>query len=736
MEDGDTVLADELSVYDDDLNGSPNDTNNRDQRRLLTSSEAAAQRHASKQLHYCRVVLFLITLLASIVAATIRFNSIPGNAYEESAASGWFGGGNGLHEKENTKRLRQTLDYLSTNKISGLDEAEDAALWVTNEGTNNYSSQYRAAYWIATLDRRRLAVPPKGDEYPFLQRYALAVLFYSTGGAMDWKFKSGWLSGWHECAWYGEFAIEGAPQGMSFMFGVICDGNPNLEPGTNMGMWDRMRIVTDVSLTPMNNMKGTLPSELHHLRYLKELHVMISPGIKGEIPSQYGSFPNLRVLNLAINSLEGTIPSSLSSLDKLERLELENNYLIGDIHFATNLRNLKELSFAYNPSVTGTIPDSISNLSKLKRLSLSNVGMSGTLPLSMLRLKHLEDLYLDDNKFSGSLDVIQEMYNLTHVYLEDNNFNDTIDEDFFFDMKNLVHVDLSTNNLRGSIPGHFFKFPDLEVLDMSSNHFDGELPAEDMLANANKSKIKFLSLHSNNITGPIPQGIALLKEMTHLDLSLNLFTGDILEELGGLVDLEYLFLGRNNLNGGPIPEWLRNMTSLGELSLKGLSLTGGVPDWLGDLSGLRFLDLGENELSGTLPDGAFGNLTKLWVLILNQNEFNGTIPQSFSDMSNLETLLIDDNNFEGSVNVLCERSDKIKYFIADCASRNVSGDGGLFDPEYPEVLCDCCTLCCNDGNETCNDSEWLGNHEGIWESGYDRWTWEFQAGKIGPLYDN
>ena len=73
---------------------------------------------------------------------------------------------------------------------------------------------------------------------------------------------------------------------------------------------------------------------------------------------------------------------------------------------------------------------------------------------------------------------------------------------------------------------------------------------------------------------------------------------------------------------------------------------------------------------------------------------------------------------------MCNRLDKINHFVADCASDN-TGEA--------EITCDCCTLCCNDENVTCNDSEWLGNHESMWENGYTRWTWEFESGSVSPL---
>jgi hypothetical protein len=67
-----------------------------------------------------------------------------------------------------------------------------------------------------------------------------------------------------------------------------------------------------------------------------------------------------------------------------------------------------------------------------------------------------------------------------------------------------------------------------------------------------------------------------------------------------------------------------------------------------------------------------------------------------------ETILIDDNDLTGNTNAMCEH--EIEYFISDCSK----------DPSVVgEIDCSCCTLCCTDANVTCNDADWLANHEGI-----------------------
>ena len=59
--------------------------------------------------------------------------------------------------------------------------------------------------------------------------------------------------------------------------------------------------------------------------------------------------------------------------------------------------------------------------------------------------------------------------------------------------------------------------------------------------------------------------------------------------------------------------------------------------------------------------------------------------------------------------------------------------GGWDDPVIvsgAEMECECCTLCCMDEDTTCNDAEWIAHHEGTWQSGYERFYWDFEENGI------
>ena len=60
----------------------------------------------------------------------------------------------------------------------------------------------------------------------------------------------------------------------------------------------------------------------------------------------------------------------------------------------------------------------------------------------------------------------------------------------------------------------------------------------------------------------------------------------------------------------------------------------------------------------------------------------------------------------------------LKHFTTDCYPA-LNSDAG------PEVECRCCTQCCNDEDENCNDHDWPTSHDLKAEYGYIRQSYEF-----------
>ena len=246
-DDGDTIIDDGLSTFGDD-----------EERQLqtLTSSEAAARRKQARQYRIFTLFLLSITFIASVIITTLRYYGYPRSMVQENGGgSGSDIGsiwdvifGNGHSKKENEKRLQQTLDYLIKFDISDPKTLDPRLTLVY--GGSSFSPQYEAARWIATFDKYRMKIPSEEYEYTFIQRYALAVLFFSTGGDTHWTWKLNFLTGWHECAWYDKFQIQNLQQ--EFVFGVLCDGKPDFTDEDSdiqeKDVWNGQRFVTGISL--------------------------------------------------------------------------------------------------------------------------------------------------------------------------------------------------------------------------------------------------------------------------------------------------------------------------------------------------------------------------------------------------------------------------------------------------------------------------------------------------------
>jgi len=67
---------------------------------------------------------------------------------------------------------------------------------ISSEDLENVTSPHnKALQWLGSVDE----MPLDGDDH-IIQRYCLALLYYSTSGD-DWKNKGNWLQNNHECEW-------------------------------------------------------------------------------------------------------------------------------------------------------------------------------------------------------------------------------------------------------------------------------------------------------------------------------------------------------------------------------------------------------------------------------------------------------------------------------------------------------------------------------------------------------
>ena len=216
---------------------------------------------------------------------------------------------------------------------------------------NPISPQARARDFILYTDPLLLC----SNSPNILQRYSMAVFYYSTGGPA-WTYCSAdsskvctetqgkrYLGNSHECEWYGS----------------TCDEND---------------VITEIRFE-QNNLQGILPEEI-------------------------GELAELRTLALEKGQISGLLPSSIQKLWLLEELDLDYNDFRGPLPQLPS--GLKALDMNDNPNLTGSL-DSLTSLTHLAFIALHGTKISGTIPEALSGLSDLEVLTVHSTKLRGQM---------------------------------------------------------------------------------------------------------------------------------------------------------------------------------------------------------------------------------------------------------------------------------------------------------------------------------------------
>ncbi|XP_017253268.1 receptor-like protein EIX2 [Daucus carota subsp. sativus] len=505
------------------------------------------------------------------------------------------------------------------------------------------------------------------------------------------------------------------------------------------------------------NLNGNIPRECGDKDSKEDPDPQLYYGFEGRIPGSLGSLCGLKVLNLSGNLLTGGLDKFVDSFttfcpdNSLVSLSLNGNQLAGGLpNSLGKLKYLKQLHISHN-CFWGSIPESVGNLSFLQELDVSLNEMNGTIPRTLGQLSRITDLNFRDNHWQGVLTedhfmtlarlqylyvstdrarplvfnattewsppfrlLSLELYNcivgpafpawiraqseLNHVVLHKAGIEDTIPEEWFFNISSQVtHLQLSYNKIKGKLPQKL-KFPALGYIDLRKNQFEGSLPL--WLPNAAE-----IYLQQNLFSGPIPDDISELTQLQVFDVSENHLTGMIPPSLCLMTNLGILSLRDNQLSGklptcwddsqsiyildissnnlsGEIPSSLGRLYDIIVLSLSNNSLSGEIPSSLQNITHLESLDLGNNKLSGNLPQW-IGNVSlKLWILRLSSNKLTGIIPAQWCNLSTLHILDLAENSLSGVIPSCLGHLRTLVYTKSD----STVGYGGWLGHTFKEQM--------------------------------------------------
>ncbi len=329
---------------------------------------------------------------------------------------------------------------------------------------------------------------------------------------------------------------------------------------------------------------------------------------------------NYRVTHIQLkeNGLVDRIPIEFWAwLPHLFHVDLSNNQLTGKLPYTF-----------FWPETSADLSSSSSSfsqqayLTELNHLDMSFNNLEGTLPQNLQggQLLSLQVLNLGHNRFTGRLPTHYDKQTLEQLVLSNNKFTGTLPFDHWFGedtASSLFWVHLGNNLLTGSIPdslgNHRFleflsiqnnplmqgrlpsisvlrKLTNLEILDLSDCGLHGSLTIA-MASLLGLPKLKRLSLSENQLTGSLPtsEQIEADARMTSTNLSRSV--------------LQALNLGNNGISGTLPPDLFgQRLVALEHLQLFGNDLHGQIPTSSFDSTNLQVFWIQNNvRLEGTMP---------------------------------------------------------------------------------------------------------------------------------------
>ncbi|XP_010051569.3 receptor kinase-like protein Xa21 [Eucalyptus grandis] len=384
-----------------------------------------------------------------------------------------------------------------------------------------------------------------------------------------------------------------------------------------------------------NSFYGMIMIEIGHLRCLKQLILELNQ-FEGNIPPILTQCHNLEVMSLAKNRLTGGIPREFGVFPKLQQLNLSSNDLRGQIpSFLSNISTLQVIRLA-NTSLTGSIPSTLFNIS-LTWVNLRRNHLSGSLPSDLCyRWPNIQILLLGKNQFSGLLpETLTQCKELIILWLSYNRFQGSIPQDIS-NLQKLRKLSFAVNSLTGTIPRTICNMSSLHQLDIGLNHIEGEISSEI----GNLVNMQIMDLEDNLLTGEVPQEVFNISALQILSLMGNFLSGSLPSGKDlSLPNLEELYLGTNGFRGN-IPRYFLNFSNLIIFDVEENQLSGPIPTDLGNLKNLEFVYLGSNQLTGETYGSELGflialsNCPSLQDLRMGYNPLRGSIPESIKNFSN------------------------------------------------------------------------------------------------------
>ncbi|XP_006349945.1 receptor-like protein 12 [Solanum tuberosum] len=417
------------------------------------------------------------------------------------------------------------------------------------------------------------------------------------------------------------------------------------------------------------NLRGPIPESLSNLTHILDLDLSDN-SLNGTIPSGMFSLPSLSLIwiDLSNNQLQGHLPKSIQNLVNLTGLVLSFNNFNGKLEFLRSAKLLWHLDLSNN-KIEGRIPDwAWSNwIISLKSLNIrfffiSHNNLSGEIPSSICNLTSLVMLDLAGNNLKGAIpQCLSNISGLEVLDMHHNSLSGTLPTTFRIGSA-LKSFNFHGNKLEGKIPQSLINCKLLEVLDLGDNHLNDTFP----VWLGTLPKLKVLSLRSNILHGPIRTLTTenMFPQLQILDLSSNAFTKNIppglFQHLKAMRTIHQMMNTPSDegsryyqdsiavVSKGYEREIVRILFLYITIDLSNNKFEGHLPSIMGDLIALRVLNISHNGLEGHMPP-SLGRLCSVESLDLSSNHLVGEIPAQFASLTSLEVLNLSYNHLEGCI---------------------------------------------------------------------------------------
>jgi Leucine-rich repeat (LRR) protein len=234
-------------------------------------------------------------------------------------------------------------------------------------------------------------------------------------------------------------------------------------------------------MLPSSSLAGILPRNIKDLTNLTHIDLH-NNSLYGPLPD-FSNFLLLQTISLGHNKFTSVPDYCFQYNQDLRTLNLSNNLNLYPWEFPLNNlassgpTSLESLDFEATNMMGSLDPNTFHSFPNLHTFIISHNKMHGSLPQSLgksavryLRLNNQGGEYV----FSGTIDVISSMSNLSQAWLHNNSFTDRIPN--MSNCINLSDLQLQSNLLIGLIPPSLLALPSLSIISLGDNMLQGPIP--------------------------------------------------------------------------------------------------------------------------------------------------------------------------------------------------------------------------------------------------------------------